>query len=110
VDEYAKLDAEDESLARWKASLGIVPGAPAGTASGPKASSSSNRPLSLLIFLGQVVVLTLELRSPSLPADKTISIDLTNSTLLADLKKNPINIKEGVDYKYVYNCRERCFG
>lgn len=35
VDEYAQLDAEDESLARWKASLGIVPGAP-GAASGPK--------------------------------------------------------------------------
>ena len=26
IDEYANLDAEDESLARWKASLGIVPG------------------------------------------------------------------------------------
>lgn len=35
ADEYAKLDAEDESLARWKASLGIVPGA-GGEASGPK--------------------------------------------------------------------------
>lgn len=35
VDEYAKLDAEDESLARWKASLGVVPGA-SGPASGPK--------------------------------------------------------------------------
>lgn len=35
LDEYANLDAEDESLARWKASLGILPGgasssAPAG--------------------------------------------------------------------------------
>jgi hypothetical protein len=36
ADEYANLDAEDESLARWKASLGIVPGA-AGAATGPKA-------------------------------------------------------------------------
>lgn len=36
ADEYAKLDAEDESLARWKASLGIVPGASGGEASGPK--------------------------------------------------------------------------
>lgn len=35
VDEYANLDAEDESLARWKASLGIVPGA-ATPASGPQ--------------------------------------------------------------------------
>jgi hypothetical protein len=37
ADEYAKLDAEDESLARWKASLGIVPGS-GQVVSGPKAS------------------------------------------------------------------------
>lgn len=37
ADEYAKLDAEDESLARWKASLGIVPGSGA-PASGSKVS------------------------------------------------------------------------
>ena len=36
AEEYAKLDAEDDSLARWKASLGIVPGADSGAASGPK--------------------------------------------------------------------------
>jgi len=36
IDEYAALDAEDESLARWKASLGIGPGgAAAATATGP---------------------------------------------------------------------------
>ena len=34
VDEYAQLDAEDESLARWKASLGIVPGATESTTTG----------------------------------------------------------------------------
>ena len=37
ASEYAQLDAEDESLARWKASLGIAPGT-GGPASGPKAS------------------------------------------------------------------------
>lgn len=37
IDELANLDAEDESLARWKASLGIVPGA-AAAAAGPKVS------------------------------------------------------------------------
>jgi len=36
TDEYAQLDAGDESLARWKASLGIVPGA-SGDTNGPKA-------------------------------------------------------------------------
>ena len=45
VDEYANLDAEDESLARWKASLGIVPGAASPTASGPQVT------ISLLISL-----------------------------------------------------------
>ena len=45
VDEYANLDAEDESLARWKASLGIVPGAASLTASGPQVT------ISLLISL-----------------------------------------------------------
>jgi hypothetical protein len=39
VEEYANLDANDESLNRWKASLGIVPGASA-PATGPKVRSS----------------------------------------------------------------------
>ncbi|KAJ6516035.1 immunoglobulin E-set [Mycena sanguinolenta] len=80
ADEYAKLDAEDESLARWKASLGIVPGA-SGPATGPK-----------------VTVLTLELDSTTLPAGKKIAFDLNNHAALADTKKNPIVIKEDVDY------------
>jgi Rho GDP-dissociation inhibitor len=36
AEEYAKLDAEDESLARWKASLGIVPGGTGVDTSKPK--------------------------------------------------------------------------
>lgn len=43
TDEYAQLDAEDESLARWKASLGIVPGA-SGDTNGPKARELSTMP------------------------------------------------------------------
>jgi hypothetical protein len=35
VDEYRNLDAGDESLARWKASLGLG-SAPAGENAGPK--------------------------------------------------------------------------
>ncbi|KAF9557233.1 E set domain-containing protein [Agrocybe pediades] len=81
ADEYAKLDAEDESLARWKASLGIVPGAAAAPATGPK-----------------VTVLTLELASPTLPAGREIVFDLRDTARLADTKKNPIIIKEGVEY------------
>lgn len=44
ADEYAKLDAEDESLARWKASLGIVPGASNADTSGPKVRPSKASP------------------------------------------------------------------
>ncbi|KAJ7507661.1 immunoglobulin E-set [Mycena galericulata] len=80
TDEYAKLDAEDESLARWKASLGIVPGA-GGDTSGPK-----------------VTVMTLELHSDTLPPGKKIVFDLADTARLADTKKNPIVIKEDVEY------------
>ncbi|KAG2118886.1 immunoglobulin E-set [Suillus discolor] len=81
ADEYAQLDAEDESLARWKASLGITAGALTGDTSGPR-----------------VTVLTLELDSPTLPPGKTLVFDLNDAAKLADTKKNPIIIKEGVEY------------
>ncbi|KAF9055083.1 E set domain-containing protein [Hymenopellis radicata] len=81
AEEYANLDAEDESLARWKASLGIVPGAAGGNTNGPK-----------------VTILTLELDSPTLPAGRKIVFDLKDIAKLADTKKNPIIIKEGVEY------------
>ncbi|EJD53994.1 E set domain-containing protein [Auricularia subglabra TFB-10046 SS5] len=80
VEEYAALDAEDESLARWKASLGIGAAASIDT-SGPK-----------------VTVLSLFLTSPTLPAGKTVSLDLTDKAGLDTLKKTPLNIKEGVEY------------
>ncbi|KAK2466371.1 hypothetical protein APHAL10511_002013 [Amanita phalloides] len=81
VEEYAKLDAEDESLARWKASLGIrADGAPAPTV-GPK-----------------ITVLTLQLLSSNLPPGKAISLDLQDAKRVADTKKNPIVIREGVEY------------
>lgn len=47
VDEYKNLDSGDESLARWKASLGLG-SATAGDTSGPKVSSSCLRLVSLL--------------------------------------------------------------
>ncbi|KAI9000873.1 rho GDP-dissociation inhibitor [Trametes punicea] len=87
VDEYAKLDAEDESLARWKASLGIVPGA-ARPAEGPK-----------------VTILSLELVSPSLPPGRRLVMDLQDQAQLASLKNNPITIKEGVEYNVRINFR-----
>ena len=45
-------------------------------------------------------MLTLFLKAPSLNG-REITLDLTNTSALADLKKTPINIKEGVEYKYV---------
>ncbi|KIM68674.1 hypothetical protein SCLCIDRAFT_1208870 [Scleroderma citrinum Foug A] len=81
AEEYAKLDANDESLSRWKASLGITTDATAGDTSGPKVS-----------------VLTLELASPTLPPGKQLSIDLNDPKQIAETKKNPIIIKEGVEY------------
>ncbi|KAI0772679.1 immunoglobulin E-set [Irpex lacteus] len=80
VDEYTQLDANDESLNRWKASLGIVPGASA-PATGPK-----------------LTMLTLELHSPTLPAGRSIVINLSDGAHLDEIKRNPINIKEGVEY------------
>jgi len=76
-EELARLDAEDESLAKWKASLGVAPGGSAlVTAEGPK-----------------VTVLTLTLTSPTLPPDRVISLDVTNPA-----SQNLIVIKEGVEY------------
>ncbi|KAL0582003.1 rho GDP dissociation inhibitor [Marasmius crinis-equi] len=80
LDEYAKLDAEDESLARWKASLGISAGGSA-AGSGPK-----------------VTVLTLELLSKTLPAGKSIVFQLNNPASYEATKKNPVIIKEGIEY------------
>jgi len=79
VDQYAKLDAEDESLAKWKANLGVTASA-AGSGSGP-----------------QVSVLTLFLTSPSLNG-RNVELDLTDQAKVEATKKSPILIKEGVEY------------
>lgn len=56
--------------------------------------------VSLMSVIFQLTILTLELESPSLPPGKTIVLDLTNPAGGFDqLKKNPITIKEGVEYK-----------
>lgn len=77
LDEYAQLDAEDESLRKWKESLGIVAGA-----------ASSEKP-SLKIH-------SLSLHSPTLK--QPIIMDLTNPENLVKFKKDPITIKEGIEY------------
>ena len=44
-------------------------------------------------------MLTLELDSPTLPPGKKLILDIQDPSQLANVKKNPINIKEGVEYK-----------
>ncbi|TNY23567.1 E set domain-containing protein [Rhodotorula diobovata] len=85
IDELAQLDAEDESLARWKASLGI--GAGAGAGAGPSSSSGSGP---------NVEILGLSLTAPT--RAQPIQLDLTDSDKVKDLKKSPIVIKEGAEY------------
>ena len=46
-------------------------------------------------------MLALELDSPTLPPGKKISVNIQDKALLDHLKKNPISIKEGVEYKFV---------
>ena len=107
VDEYAKLDAEDESLARWKASLGNVPGA-ATSGSGPKVRVATYAYLALYNCHTQVTILSLELASPTLPAGKHLVMNLQDHAQIASLKKNPITIKEGVEFKWVIVLNSYC--
>jgi len=81
IDEYAKLDAEDDSLNRWKASLGL-----SGSA-GSIGEPGDNR---------KVVILELALESTGRP---DIAIDLTARDALAQLKTRPFTIKEGAEYR-----------
>ncbi|KAG8942989.1 hypothetical protein FRC04_003275 [Tulasnella sp. 424] len=80
VDEYAELDKDDEALNRWKASLGIGASA-AAAGSGPK-----------------VTILSLFLTSPTLPPGKTIEMKLADPKAVEAFKKNPVSIKEDVEY------------
>ncbi|UZJ53785.1 hypothetical protein CBS101457_003105 [Exobasidium rhododendri] len=83
VAEYAQLDAEDESLARWKASLGI--------ATGQAAASDPNKP--------KLSLHSLSLESQGAPNGKvSISLDNLNPAEMEALKKQPLTIKEGVEY------------
>lgn len=96
------MDANDESLARWKASLGIT-GEGGGDPTKRKVCPLSYLlgSASLRVFVPKVEVLTLELTSPSLPAGRTISVDLNNPNQLAQMKDSPIQVKEGAEYRCV---------
>ncbi|KAB5593387.1 Rho GDP-dissociation inhibitor [Ceratobasidium theobromae] len=76
VAEYANLDAEDESLARWKASLGIAGGDQGGGSSQP----------------AKFIVHSLFLTSPTREGDIVLNPNDPST------KNETITIKEGVEY------------
>jgi Rho GDP-dissociation inhibitor len=93
-----QLDAEDESLARWKASLGLT-GAVNADTNGPKVCFFNLHQHNTTNHRGnnQVTVLSLELTSPTMPPGKKLVFDLKNQN---QAKKDLFTIKEGVEYKF----------
>ncbi|KAA8904979.1 rho guanidine dissociation inhibitor [Sphaerosporella brunnea] len=83
VAEYADLDKEDESLARWKASLGIGAAAATGSIGEPGDTRT-------------VVILELALIVEGRP---DVVINLQEDGALARLQNTPFIIKEGVSFR-----------
>lgn len=99
VDEYKNLDAEDESLARWKASLGLD-AASGGDTSMPKVRLCLDGFARCFhLYSTQLTVLSLELTSPSLPEGRTITLDFSSEERRKYNETNPIQVKEGAKYK-----------
>ncbi|KAK9480392.1 immunoglobulin E-set [Lipomyces japonicus] len=82
VDEYVQLDNNDESLKKWKESLGLV-----GSGSGSIGDVNDKR---------KVVILGLELEFRD---HETFKVNLDTQAEVDKLKSNPIVIKEGAHYK-----------
>ncbi|KAI9753919.1 MAG: hypothetical protein M4579_004940 [Chaenotheca gracillima] len=82
VEEYAKLDEGDESLRRWKESLGI--------------GASSGAPLSNPDDSRRCVILSLGLE---VEGRDDIIIDLTAPGAVEALKSKPFTIKEGAEFR-----------
>ncbi|KAJ3152360.1 hypothetical protein HDU86_005889 [Geranomyces michiganensis] len=78
VAELAQLDAGDESLAKWKESLGLK--AAAGPSDDPR----------------KVIVLSLGMESPGRP---DAIVDLSTPAAIAALKDQHMTIKEGAEYR-----------
>ncbi|QLG73387.1 hypothetical protein HG535_0E04710 [Zygotorulaspora mrakii] len=82
VDEYKNLDAEDESLAKWKESLGL---------------RSDVLPLEFPGDKRRVVVQKIQLLVDTEP--EPISFDLTNETTIKELASKRHKVKEKSTYK-----------
>lgn len=81
LDEYAKLDAEDESLQKWKKSLGLLGGEPL-----PVAAGDDRR----------VVILEMTLLVDN---EAPVVVDLTDAKTVKELPKKHFKIKEKSIYK-----------
>ncbi|KAI1610957.1 immunoglobulin E-set [Exophiala viscosa] len=80
LDEYQKLDQEDEALNRWKASLGL--------ATGESISDPNDSRMCIIKSLALEVV-----------GRSDITIDLSQPGALETLKAKPFTIKEGCQYQ-----------
>lgn len=88
VEEYAKLDANDEALNKWKASLGI-------SADGGPIIHDANNPAKVLI---ESISLQVEGRPD-------VTVQLSAPGALQKLASEPFIIKEGVKYAMVLQFR-----
>ncbi|CAB4409058.1 unnamed protein product [Rhizophagus irregularis] len=79
INEYKDLDADDESLAKWKASLGLN-----STSTGP---ADDHR---------RVVILQIALE---VEGRDDVVLDLSTPEKLENVKNTPFTIKEGVEYR-----------
>ncbi|TKA58707.1 hypothetical protein B0A49_08277 [Cryomyces minteri] len=80
IDEYQQLDQNDESLRKWKESLGIGAGASISDPKDPR----------------KVIIMSLGLEVEGRP---DIIIDLKSAGALEGLKKKPFTIKEGAQFR-----------
>ncbi|KAG2177156.1 hypothetical protein INT43_007813 [Umbelopsis isabellina] len=80
MEEYQNLDANDESLKKWKQSLGLGGAAAPGPSDDPR----------------KVVVLGIALEVAGRP---DVSVDLSTKDALEKSKSQPFTIKEGVEYR-----------
>ncbi|WFD20743.1 rho GDP dissociation inhibitor [Malassezia caprae] len=84
IQEYAMLDAQDESLRRWKESLGIT--------SDAAGAFNPNAP--------KLTIHSLMLESAQLPGG-SVGIQLDRPEQLDELSKSPLQITEGIEYSVV---------
>lgn len=80
IEEYTKLDQNDESLNRWKESLGLNTGNPIGDPNDPR----------------KCIILSLAIEAPG---RQDITVDLKAPGSLAKLKDDPFTIKEGARFR-----------